>query len=38
MPNLFDCPKTAVLLGFRGYYPSSLDIKQTVSTWQEWTL
>ena len=33
MPNLLDCPKTAVLLGFRAYFPSTLDIKQTVSTW-----
>ena len=33
MPNLPDCPKTAVLLGFRGYFLSTLDIKQTVSTW-----
>lgn len=35
MPNLLDCPKTAVLLGFRAYFPSILDIKQTVSTWHE---
>ena len=33
MPNLPDCPKTAVLLGFRGYLPSTLDINTTVSTW-----
>ena len=35
MPNLTDCPKTAVLLGFRGYLPSTLDINTTVSTWHE---
>ena len=33
MSNLPDCPKTAVLLGFRGYFPSTLDINTTVSTW-----
>lgn len=33
MPNLLDCPKTAVYLSFRAYFPSTLDIKQTVSTW-----
>ena len=33
MPNLSDYPETAVLLGFRAYFPSTLDIKQTVSTW-----
>lgn len=38
MPNLLDCPKTAVLLGFRAYFPSTLDIKQTVSTWPETTI
>ena len=30
--KLPDCSKTAVLLGFRAYFPSTLDIKHTVST------
>ena len=33
MLNSSDCPKTAILLGFRGYFPSTLDINTTVSTW-----
>ena len=33
MPNLPECPKAAVLAGFRGYFPSTLDIKHTISTW-----
>lgn len=35
MPNLPNCPKTAVLADFRDYLPSTLDIKQTVSTCPE---
>ncbi len=32
MPNLPNCPETAVLAEFRDYLPSTLDIKQTIST------
>ena len=31
MLNSSDCPKTAILLGFRGYFSSTRDIKTTVS-------
>lgn len=31
MPNMSDYPKTAILLDFRVYFPSTFDIKQTVS-------